>query len=137
MKFNPDIPVYGDVNFRGKCPTESAEQITFFNKIRKVEPTAFHARNEGKRTHWQVARQKAEGLTKSVSDIIIPGAPTFVCELKRQDHTQSKWQDGQIDYLLNSKDNGAFVCVALGWESAMQAYNDWRTIIDGRNKTSQ
>ncbi len=135
MKFNPDIPVYGDVDFRGKCPTESAEQITFFNKIRKVEPCATHIRNEGKKTYQQVARQKAEGMTKGASDIIIPGSPAFVCELKRKDHTKSRWQDGQIEYLLNAKKNGAFVCVALGWQSAMQAYKEWRAIVDGRIKT--
>ncbi len=128
MKFPKNIPVFGDVSFRGKCHTESAEQITFFNTIRKLEPTAFHARNEGKRSYQQVARQKAEGMTKSVSDIIIPGAPTFVCELKRKDHTKSKWQDGQIEYLENCKANGAFACVALGWEAAMEAYKEWKKL---------
>ena len=130
MKFDIDIPVYGDTNFRGNCPPESAEQITFFNKMRHQYPDtygriAIHPRNEGKRSHQQTTRQKAEGMTKGASDIIIPGSPSFVCELKRRDHTKSKWEDGQKEYLEVSKDNGSFTCIALGCDAAWQAFNDW------------
>ena len=64
-------------------------------------------------------------MTPGASDIIIPASVSFVCELKRKDHTQSKWQDGQIEYLEAANHAGAFVCVALGWEAAWQAFNDW------------
>lgn len=72
------------------------------------------------------SRQKAKGAIRSgASDIIIVGNPTFVCELKRQDHTKSRWQDGQLEFLEYSLKNGAFVCIALGYESALEAVKDW------------
>lgn len=131
MKFDPWIKVYGDASYRGDCPIESAEQITFFNKLRRFFPDdlgliAVHPRNEGKRDFRKVAKEKAEGMTKGASDIIIPGCPSFVCELKRRDHTKSAWEDGQREYLKAAQDNGAFVCVALGWEAAWQALEDWK-----------
>lgn len=64
-------------------------------------------------------------MTPGASDIIIPASMPFVCELKRQDHTKSKWQDGQIEYLEACHEAGSFVCVALGWESAWRAFGDW------------
>lgn len=131
MKFPDWLPVYGDLKYRNKkCPKESAEQITFFNTIRKQYPEygaiAVHQRNEGKRYAHQVSKQKAEGMTPGASDIIIPGSPTFVCELKRQDHTICTWQPNQIEYLEACKKQGAFVCVALGWEGAMEAFLEWK-----------
>lgn len=131
MKIPDWLMCYGDLSFRGKCPKESAEQITFFNKLRREYPDSYgmiaiHPRNEGKRTHAQTSRQKAEGMTKGASDIIIPSVPSFICELKRQDHTQSKWQDGQIEYLEAAKCRGCFVCVAMGWKAAWVAFNEWR-----------
>jgi len=62
------------------------------------------------------------------SDVIIPSRVTFVCEMKRADHTKSKWQPGQIDYLNAAQDAGAWVCVALGWEAAMEAVREWRRL---------
>lgn len=127
MKFPPWLDVYGDLAFRGKCPTETLEQVTFFNRIRQTKwgTICLHPRNEGNRTHHQTAKQKAEGMTPGASDIIIPGAPTFVCELKRQDHTQSQWEPGQLEYLETAKNAGAFVCVGLGVEGAWEAFLLW------------
>lgn len=130
MKFDPRIKVYGDTSFRGNCPTEAVEQVTFFAELRDLYPTtwgrvATHIRNEGKRTVQQAVRDKLEGLTKGAADIIIPADVTFVCEMKRQDHTKSQWQEGQVEYLLACQRAGAFVCVALGWEAAMVAFQDW------------
>lgn len=130
MKFNHEIPVYGNTDYRNKkCPHESAEQMTFFNTLRHDYPDlgmiAIHPRNEGKRTIQQTMRHKAEGMTAGASDIIIPGSPAFVCEMKRQDHTVSSWEPNQIDYLLACKKQGAFVCVALGWKAAMEALKEW------------
>jgi hypothetical protein len=124
MKFPQWLKVYGDVGFRGDCPSETLEAITFFARIRREYPTTYgkiatHIRNEGKRNWQQVARQKSEGMTKGAPDIIIPIGRSFVCELKRQDHTKSKWQD-----LKAAHDAGAFVCVALGYEAAYQAFLD-------------
>ena len=130
MKFHPDIPVYGDIKFRGDCPSEAAESVTFFAKLRREHPDSYgviatHIRNEGLRTFHQVAKQKSEGMTRGAPDIIIPASPAFVCELKRQDHTKSKWQEGQQEYLLEASKHGAFVCVALGYVAAYEAFNDW------------
>jgi hypothetical protein len=131
MKFPDWLPVYGDTDYRNKkCPVESAEQITFFNTLRREYQDSYgliaiHPRNEGKRTFSQVARQKAEGMTPGASDIIIPGNPSFVCELKRLDHTLCGWEDGQVEYLEAAMKNGSFVCVALGHKAALEALQVW------------
>lgn len=129
MKFNKDLKVFGDISFRGECPTETAEQITFFGQLRRKYPhlgnIALHIRNEGKKSVQQVRREKAEGMISGAADIIIPGNPCFVCELKRKDHTKSRWQPNQEEYLQSAKDNGAFVCVALGWEAAIESVESW------------
>lgn len=122
MKFPSWLKVYGDKSFRGKCPTEQMEQVTLFNKLRREMPhigsIAIHVRNEGKRTHQQTARQQMEGMVAGAADIIIPGGPCLVIELKRKDHTKCSWQDGQLDYLKAAKKNGAKVAVCLGYQAA-------------------
>jgi len=70
-------------------------------------------------------KQKAEGMTPGASDIVIPASVSFVCEMKRQDHTKSKWQDGQIAYLDAAQRAGAFTCVALGNLGALEAFEAW------------
>ena len=127
------VRVYGDRAFRGKCAVESVEQVTFFNWLRREYPDSFgalavHPRNEGQLRGGQfyaMQKVKAEGMTPGASDIIIPGAPAFVCEMKRRDHTRSTWQDGQIDYLTAAAQTGCFVCVALGYEAAKEAVHEW------------
>lgn len=127
------FPVYGDLSWRGKCPTESLEQVTFFAMLRREYPItwgvlAIHPRNEGLKTNGQFAsvqRHAAEGMTRGAADIIIPGCPTFVCEMKRRDHTKSAWQAGQIEYLAEAQNKGAFACVALGHEAAWEALQEW------------
>ena len=127
------FPVYGDTGFRGKCPTEALEQITFFRRVRDAYPdsyglTALHPRNEGQKTGGQfgaLSRHKAEGMTVGASDIIIPGRVTFVCELKRRDRTMCAWQDGQIEYLTAAHNAGAFACVAFGCDAAWGAFQEW------------
>ena len=128
MKLPHDIPVFGNTDYRGDCPTEAAEQVTFFTRIRRKYPDtwgrlALHPRNEGKRSHFQIAHQKAEGMTSGACDIVIPGNPTFLCELKRRDHTQSVWQKDQEQYLRTAQQLGSFACVALGVDAAEEAFN--------------
>jgi hypothetical protein len=130
MRFPEWLPVYGDQDYRNKkCPVESAEQITFFNTLRRDYPElgriAIHPRNEGKRTANQTQRQKAEGMTAGAADIIIPGSPAFVCELKRIDHTLCAWEPDQLEYLATAQTMGAFVCVALGHKAALEALEVW------------
>lgn len=89
-----------------------------------------HPRNEGKRTYNQTTKQKSEGLTKGASDIIIPGKPAFVCELKRKDKTKSRVEPEQIDYLAASIDLGAFGCIAYGHASAIEAFHEWFGLVN-------
>ncbi len=127
------VPIYGDATWRGKCPPEHVEQVSFFSRLRREYPDSYgliavHPRNEGLKRAGQfssVVKHAAEGMTKGAADIIIPGAPSFVCELKRQDHTLSTWQDGQQAYLAACHAAGAFTCVALGAGAAWQAFEAW------------
>jgi hypothetical protein len=133
MKFPANIPVYGDQSFRGKCHLEHVEQASFFSKLRREYPDtwgriAIHPRNEGLLINGQfqgVVKHQIEGMAKGAADIVIPGAPSFICELKRQNHTLSKWQEGQIPYLEAAQDAGAFTCVALGAAAAWSAFEEW------------
>ena len=129
------FPDYGDASFRGKCPREDVEQVTFFNRLRQRHPETWgilglHPRNEGMKQRGQfssVQKHAAEGMTKGASDIIIPGCPAFVGEIKRRDHMQSAWQDGQVEYLTAAHQAGAFACVALGCDAAWEAFEEWLT----------
>jgi len=123
MKFHPDIKVMGDTTFRGDCPTETAEQVTFFAQLNirvpKLAKIALHIRNEGARTWHQAARHKSEGMNTGASDIIIPCCPPIVIEMKRMDHTKSRITKEQEQYLIDCQEAGALVCVALGYEAAL------------------
>lgn len=128
MIFPSFLKVYGDQSYRGDCPSETSEQVAFFAELKRKYPLlhaiAIHPKNEGKRAKGQfqqLAMDKAMGLNPGAADIVIPCSPAFVCELKRKDHTKSKFQPWQIPYLENCQTAGAFVCVALGYEAAMKA----------------
>lgn len=127
--FLMDIKIYGDQTFRGKCPLEVSEQKTFFNELRKrypdYEAIATHIRNEGKRTKYQAMDHTAEGMKKGACDIVIPAGRTFLCELKRRDLSQSKIRKEQIAYMEQAQKLGAFVCIALGYEQALLAFEDY------------
>ena len=131
MKFPDFLRVYGNTQYRGPCPPESAEQITFFAELRRRYPDtygklALHPKNEERRKGKQfnrLAMDKALGMTPGASDIIIPLG--FACEMKRQDNTKSKWQPGQLEYLKAVHDDGGFACVALGWKGAWEAFEVW------------
>ena len=119
-----------DSGYRGNCPHETVEQVTFFSWIRREYPDtygaiAIHPRNEGKRRHGQAAWEKAEGMTKGAADIIIPANPPFICELKRRDKTKSRIEKEQKEYLEAADRCGAFVCVAYGYEQAKAAFLDY------------
>lgn len=132
-ELNPLIKVYGNTEFRGECAKEDAELMTFFNELKRLYPDlariAIHPDNEGLvigTGHLHHSKQKAKGaINKGAADIVIVGNPTFVCELKRRDHTKSRWQDGQIEFLESCQAKGAFVCVSFGYESALEAVKDW------------
>lgn len=125
MKFNPLIKVFGDVSYRGESPSEASEQATFLNRLRVQYPALFaiavHIKNEGKRSMSQVSKDKAQGLKKGAPDIMIPCSPPILIELKQKNHTKSRWQTGQQEFLIAAQEQGAFVCVAIGADGAMLA----------------
>ena len=130
MKFNDDIKVFGDVNYRNpRCPIESTEQITFFNELKIKHPEiammATHVKNEGKKTIGTAVKDAREGLNAGFPDIVIVGSPVCLIELKRVDHTKSKWQKGQKEFLIEAEKRGAFACVALGYKGALLAVEAW------------
>lgn len=133
MRFPTWLPVYGDKKYRGKCLKEETEQINFFSWLHLNHPDlhrlAIHPKVESKRG-WVMAEidKKTGAMNKGASDVVIPGCPSFVCEIKRRDHTQSQWQKGQRDYLFSAHCAGSFVCVALGAEGAKLAINDYLTL---------
>lgn len=125
------IHVFGDVNYRGECATETAELIGLFKLLEKEFPSlhaiATHIRNEGKRSKFQGYKQRQEGMNTGASDIIIPCSPPIVIELKRRDHTLSTISAKQVSYLSSAHVLGAFSVVALGAVGAMEAVRAWHT----------
>lgn len=129
MKIPDWLPVFGDRDYRGECPKEASEQRAFFRALRQSAPAlaavAVHIRNEQFRSIQQTSVWQAEGMSSGAPDIIIPGVPTFLCEMKRQDHTKSNISNAQIEYLFAAQALGSFVCVALGAKGAWQALTAW------------
>lgn len=127
------VVTFGDLGFRGDCQTESMEQMIAVSDIRMKYPQSagrviVHIENEGQLRGGQfhgMRKRKAMGLTTGAVDLIIPGTPTFVCEMKRRDYTKSKWQEGQQEYLIAASEMGAFSCVALGAGAVLDAVEAW------------
>lgn len=130
MRFPAWLKVYGDQSYRGECRREEAEQIDAFAYLEHHHPEIFklaiHPKIEGKRTWGQAARDRKNGsLGRGAPDVMVPICPPFLCELKRADHTKSAWQKGQKEYLETAQKQGAFVCVALGFEGFKEALNEY------------
>lgn len=129
MKFPPFLKVYGDPTFKGDCPVEDLEHVTFVNAVRRGYPKAaalmIHVKNEGQRTASQAQWDKIRGLNGGASDFVFPGKPALVIEMKRRDPSKCRWQKGQVEYLEAAHNSGAMACVALGWEPALEAVKDW------------
>ena len=130
---NLPFRVYGELKYRGECDVEDIEQISFLNRLRKTYPDTYgriavHVKNEGLVRGGQfsaMSRHRAMGLVAGAPDIVIPGSPTCLIEMKRRDHTKSKLAQEQIDYLTAAQELGAFVCVALGAQAAWDAFQDY------------
>ena len=88
LKIPKEIPVYGTPS--KEFHSEDNEQITFINHIRIKYPDTYgkiitHVKNERQLRGSQfsaINKDKAMGQIKGCSDIIIPGNPAFVCEMK-------------------------------------------------------
>ena len=125
------IPIYGAPLEYGKCLLETHEQASFFNRLRREYPDTWgclgiHVRNEGKRTHWEIRKIKAEGgFITGACDIVIPGVPPFLCEMKSRSKAAKTTED-QIKFLLTGITAGAFACYAYGAEAAWEAFEEWR-----------
>lgn len=121
------IKIYGNTKFRGQDHGEIIEQMTFVSEIRKTEWGALliHVKNEGKRTAQQAKIDIANGLCAGSPDIIILGSPPFLCEIKRRHYTKGTTTHAQISFLSKAQDKGCFVCYALGYEAAIEAFNEW------------
>lgn len=131
MKIPSNIKIYGQ-KIKGCKITEANHMTTFFNTLRREYPDyaaiALHIRNEGKRTKQQMDREKMQGgFVTGAADIVIPARISFVCEMKSQSQ-RAIITDEQIDFLLSAQSLGAFVCIALGHEAAIEAFNDWRVL---------
>ena len=133
MKFNPELKVYGDLKFRGKCPKEEIEQITFFNQLKRLYPDvaelATHTNNEGRKSIGKAIKDARNGLNQGIADIIIIDRLPCLIEMKRQNHTLSKWQDNQERKLILAQEKGALACVALGYKAALEAVEEWQKCI--------
>lgn len=112
-----------------KCPSEAVEMSSFFNRLRREKPElgriALHIRNEGLRTHQQVQKMRLDGgFVAGAADVVIPGAPAFVMEMKSRAKT-AKVSKEQVAYLEACAAQGAFTCVALGAVAAWNALEEW------------
>lgn len=135
MKLNKEIPVFGNASYRGECRHEDAEQIDFYAWLKHNYPLyhqlMIHPQAEGKRNGRQMNyHSRTGGIPTGASDVIIPGNPCFVVELKRKDHTKSQWQPEQQPYLIAAKEAGAFVGLALGFDGMKEAFLKWLDIKD-------
>ncbi len=114
-------------------PSESEEQQVLFewveaHRYKYPELEAFyHIPNEGKRSKYEGARLKKEGLKEGVSDNCFPVKKgeygSLYIELKkRQDGVVSKAQSEWTE-LMRAVGNAAFVC--FGWEEAAKVIEDY------------
>lgn len=128
MKLPPEIPLYG-TPIKGKCNSEATEQKDFFGRLKLHYPDlyriAIHPKNEGQRNGAQQTYDAQSGaMNKGASDIVIPGCPAFVCELKKRNNAGG-FSPGQVEYLQTCQAMGAFACGALGADGVMLALEDW------------
>lgn len=124
------LPFFGDRSFRGKCPREAEDQMSFFSWLEHELPEyarlTIHPKVEGRRTPAQATIDRKMGsMKKGVVDVIAIGSPMLVMEIKRKNESLSEWKDGQLRFLEESKKAGAVVAVVFGLEAAKEAYLDW------------
>ena len=139
-----NVPIIGDVSFRGDCKKEDSELIQFFTDVRYHYPQyahlIFHPENEmkvnGGSSYKQHSVSVAKGRLDGLADIIVlpinKNAPALIIELKRFDISKSLAGEKlkihflkQLMCLSSQKQNGAIVCVALGCQNAFKAFEDY------------
>ena len=128
MKTPAWLPVFGDLPKSTSNPAEDYVLSSLISRIRNDYPltyglVAFHVKNESKRTTGQIRADKAKGLTKGVSDLIVIGNPTLCMEIKKDN--SCRFEDGQLEFLQQAQKQGAFVCLAIGYQGAKDAFEHW------------
>lgn len=128
MKTPSWLPVFGGLPRAKDNPAEDYVLSSLISRIRKDYPSsyglvAFHVKNESRRTVVQIRADKAKGLTKGVSDLIIIGNPTLCMEIKKDN--SCRFEDGQLEFLQQAQKQGAFVCLAIGYQGAKDAFDYW------------
>ena len=128
MKTPSWLPVFGDLPRAKDNPAEDYVLSSIISRIRKDYPSsyglvAFHVKNESRRTVGQIRADKAKGLTKGVSDLIIIGNPALCMEIKKDN--SCRFKDGQLEFLQQAQKGGAFVCLAIGYQGAKDAFEYW------------
>lgn len=125
--------IYGET-ISGNTPSESAEMATFFNKLPPhIKSVAIHVRNEGIRDARLISKMRLEGgFVKGCPDIIVPGCPTLLIEMKSRSKS-SKVSNEQIKYLDSAYELGAMCCICYGYEAAMEALQEWELQNTGRS----
>ena len=131
MKTPNWLPVFGDLPRSKDNPLEDYVLISLISRIRRDYPSsyglvAFHVKNESKRSHAQIKADKMKGLTNGVSDLIVIGNPTLCMEIKRDN--SCSFEKGQLEFLEQAHKSGAFACVAIGWQGALDAFAHWLTL---------
>ena len=128
MKTPEWLPKFGDLPKSTNNPAEDYVLSSLVSRIRKDYPTtyglvAFHVKNESKRTTTQIKIDKLKGLTKGVSDLIVIGNPTLCMEIKKDN--SCRFEDGQLQFLEQAQKGGAFACLAIGYQGALDAFHHW------------
>lgn len=128
MKTPEWLPKFGDLPKSTNNPAEDYVLSSVVSRIRKDYPTtyglvAFHVKNESKRTTTQIKIDKMKGLTKGVSDLIVIGNPTLCMEIKKDN--SCRFEDGQLQFLEQAQKGGAFACLAVGYQGALDAFHHW------------
>ena len=128
MRYPDWLPKFGDLPKAASNPAEDYVLSSLISRIRNDYPSSyglvsFHVKNESKRTTGQIRADKAKGLTKGVSDLIVIGNPTLCMEIKKA--TSCRFVTGQPEFLEQSQQQGAFVCLAIGYQGAKDAFEYW------------
>lgn len=128
MKTPEWLPKFGNLPKSTSNPAEDYVLSSVVSRIRKDYPNtyglvAFHVKNESKRTTTQIKIDKLKGLTKGVSDLIVIGNPTLCMEIKKDN--SCRFEDGQLQFLEQAQKGGAFACLAIGYQGALDAFHHW------------
>lgn len=127
-----EIPVFGDLTWRGECPLETPEMISgmqlILSEFPQFDSIMFHLRNEDSGGARKGKQLNEEGRVKGAADIVILCCPPIGMEVKRRDHTKSVIGKKQVKCLVLAHRQGAFSCVAVGALGMLEAVRAWHTI---------